>query len=640
MTSTQGHVESEIASRFPRPEELAARLAGSETPALLMATAHLTGDPSVLRPEWRPVTDRLPHGGLVPEQEAVVREFCLARLSRHATTSHPAPSRPDRELLQAIAEWAIGPVTEQELDCLDDALVMDGEDPDAPDWTLGEHQTRMRVAVIGAGLSGLLAGLRLKQAGIPFTIYEKSPEIGGTWYENTYPDCRVDVPSHIYTYSFRAQDWTSYFCRQEVVRRYLVDFATAHGLFEYVQFETEITDAVWNEQDACWTLRFHAPDGDGSESFSAFVSAVGQLNRPTIPDIPGRDSFKGPAFHSAQWDHSVDLTGKRIAVIGTGASALQFAPAIADRAAHVTIFQRTPPWLQPTPELRQEIPDDERWLMLNLPTYRAWYRFSLFAQKLHGQLAAATVDPDYPPTEQAVSQANDVLREQLTTSLLAQIEDAPWLRDVVVPHYPPGAKRIIRDDGTWIRTLQRDDVSLVSQGVVEITPDGVRSADGSVVEVDVILWGTGFKASEFLMPMRVRGEDGRDLHQTWGRDAAAFMGATVPGFPNMFMVYGPNTNVIVHANVVYFLERQIGYLMKSLQLLASRNYRAMSLRPKVFDEHQQALVEANSLRAWSWSHVNSWYKTANGRSPIMWPLSTAEFWAGTESARPEHYFLR
>ena len=179
-----------------------------------------------------------------------------------------------------------------------------------------------------------------------------------------------------------------------------------------------------------------------------------------------------------------------------------------------------------------------------------------------------------------------------------------------------------------------------SQGVVEITPDGVRSADGSVVEVDVILWGTGFKASEFLMPMRVRGEDGRDLHQTWGRDAAAFMGATVPGFPNMFMVYGPNTNVIVHANVVYFLERQIGYLMKSLQLLASRNYRAMSLRPEVFDEHQRALVEANSLRAWSWSHVNSWYKTVNGRSPIMWPLSTAEFWAGTESARPEHYFLR
>jgi 4-hydroxyacetophenone monooxygenase len=250
------------------------------------------------------------------------------------------------------------------------------------------------------------------------------------------------------------------------------------------------------------------------------------------------------------------------------------------------------------------------------------------------------VDPDYPPTERAVSAASDALRETLTASLLAQIGDAPWLEDVVVPRYPPAAKRVIRDDGTWIRTLKRDNVSVVTEAIAEITEDGVRTADGDLVEADVILWGTGFTASEFLMPMRVRGEGGRDLHETWDGDAAAYMGVTVPGFPNMFMVYGPNTNVIVHANLVYFLERQVGYLMKALRLQASGQYRAMSLRTDVFAEHQRVLVEANALRAWSWSHVNSWYKTANGRSPIMWPLSTAEFWAGTEAARPEHYVLR
>lgn len=633
---------NEPASRFPRPEELAAHLAGAEIPALLMTTAHLTGGPDVLRPEWRPVPDGLPRGGLGPAREAAAREFCLARLAAHAESGRPAATRPDRALLRAIAEWAIGPVTDQEVDCLDDALVLDGEDPDAPGWTLPEtgDGPAMRVAVIGAGVSGLLTGLRLKQAGVPFTIFEKSGEVGGTWYENTYPDCRVDVPSHIYTYSFVPYDWTSYFCRQDVVRQYLVAFAKEHGLLAHVRFGTEVTDAAWDEDAARWRLTVRGADGEGTESFSAFVSAVGQLNRPSIPDIPGRDSFRGPAFHSARWDHSVDLTGKRIAVIGTGASALQFAPAVADRAAHVTIFQRTPPWLQPTPELRQDIPADARWLMRHLPGYRAWYRFTLFAQKLHGQLAAAVVDPGYPPTERAVSAANDALRETLTASLLAQIGDAPWLEDVVVPRYPPAAKRVIRDDGTWIRTLKRDNVSVVTEAIAEITADGVRTAGGDLVEADVILWGTGFRASDFLMPMRVRGEGGRDLHESWHGNAAAYLGSTVPGFPNMFMVYGPNTNVIVHANLVYFLERQVGYLMKALRLLAGGRYRAMSLRPEVFAEHQRVLVEANALRAWGWSNVSSWYKNANGRSPIMWPLSTADFWAGTETASPEHYVLR
>jgi len=630
------------APRFPAPEELATHLAGAETPALLMTTAHLTGDPRILRPDWRPVASGLPRGGLEPEQEAAVRESCLARLAAHFTSGGPTPARPGRALLRSIAEWAIGPVSDQEVEVLDDALVMDGEDADAPDWTLADagDGRLMRVAVVGAGVSGLLTGLRLKQAEIPFTIFEKSSEIGGTWYENTYPDCRVDVPSHIYTYSFVPYDWASYFCRQDVVRQYLVAFAKEHGLLEHIQLSTDVTDAVWDEDGACWRLTVDGAEGSRIEAFSAFVSAVGQLNRPSIPDIPGRDTFAGPAFHSAQWDHSVDLTGKRIAVIGTGASALQFAPAVADRAAHVTIFQRTPPWLQPTPELRGEIPPDERWLMLHLPCYRAWYRFTLFAQKLHGQLAAAIVDPDYPPTERAVSAANDAMRETLTASVLVQIEDTPWLEDVVVPRYPPASKRVIRDDGTWIRTLKRDDVSVVTEAIAEITPDGVRTTGGALNEADVILWGTGFKASEFLMPMRVRGENGRDLHETWHGDAAAYMGVTVPGFPNMFMVYGPNTNVIVHANLVYFLERQVGYLTKALRLLVDGGHRAMSLRPEVFAAYQRVLVEANALRAWGWSNVSSWYKNPNGRSPIMWPLSTAAYWAGTETARPEHYILR
>jgi 4-hydroxyacetophenone monooxygenase len=535
----------------------------------------------------------------------------------------------------------IGPTSADIGGLLGGALVMDGEDPQAPTWTAPElaPDRRLSVAIVGTGFTGLMAALRMKQAGVPFVIFEKGTEVGGTWWENTYPDCRTDVHSHIYTYSFFPFDWPSYFGRQRVIMEYLRTFARENGLYEHIRFGTTVLDAAWQDDEQKWVVRTAEDAQEQIGVFDILVSAVGQLNRPSIPHIPGAQTFTGPAFHSAEWDHSVDLTGKRVAVVGTGASALQFAPATARIAEHVTIFQRTAPWLMPTPELRQDVGEDERWLMRELPLYRAYYRFSIFLPRAIGQLDVATVDPDYPPTERAISAKSEQLRQILTNSLLSQLDPDDPLVEHVIPDYPPGAKRIIRDDGTWIKTLKRDNVRVVSDGIERIDETGVWTRSGEHIPVDAILYGTGFSASDFLMPMTVTGVGGRDLHEFWDGDARAFFGITIPGFPNLFCLYGPNTGLVLHGNVVFFMECQANYLTEAIRLLLQSGSQSMDLRSDVFEEHSRIVDEANRLRAWGWSGVHSWYKNAKGRSPIMWPLPAQDYYDATRAPDPAHYRL-
>ncbi len=633
---------AESSVTLPNIEQLRSFIDSAETPALLMTVAHLTDDVDVLRDEWRPDANRLPQGNLDAATESEVRQFCLAKIEEFAASGAPVPPRPSERVLRAIGAWGLDGLSDEVTALLDQALVTDHEDRRAPSWTIDsvDPEREFRVAIIGAGISGLLAGLRMKQANIPFVIFEKGDEVGGTWYENTYPDCRTDVHSHIYAYSFFPYDWPSYFCRQSVILDYLRDFAKHFGLYEHIRFGVQVEGARWDDTAQHWSITTADRSGQfDTEEFNAVVSAVGQLNRPSIPNLPGIDTFEGPAFHSAEWDHSVDLTGKRVVVIGSGASALQFGPAAARSAEHVTIVQRTPPWLMPTEELRRDIDEEHRWLLRHLPLYRAYYRLTIFLPRVVGQLDAATVDPHYPPTERAVSAPGEEVRGMLEAYLLDQVGDDDWLVEHVMPDYPPGAKRIIRDDGTWIRTLKRDNVSIVKGGVARVDRGGVWTDTGEYIDADVILFGTGFNASDFLSTITVEGSGGQDLHETWNGHAGAFMGLTVPGFPNFFLMYGPNTNLVVHGNVVFFMECQAAYFTDSIRLLLEGKHAAMNLRPEIYDRYQRRMDEANSMRAWGWSGVNSWYKDANGRSPIMWPFTTKEYWEGTRAVRPEHYAL-
>ena len=628
-------------------DEIRRALDDAELPPLLPALAYITGDLNVLRPHLRPdpLLLALPQAGLSAEQQAEIRAIALAALIQFRDGgSLPAPLPSDAELLQ-IMEFAVGGGEMADyLGLLEEELAFRGEDRRGPGWRIAEVAPGVgfEVLIVGAGMSGLLAAHRLDQAGVPFVIVEKNPDVGGTWWENTYPGCRVDNPNHNYSYSFaQRHDWPYHYSTQAVLLEYFRRCAAAFGVRDRIRFETEVVSAAWSDADARWAVTVRASDGTTSViEANAVISAVGQLNRPSYPDIPGVGSFEGPAFHSARWDHSVDLAGKRVAVIGTGASAIQFIPEVAPQVAHLDVFQRTPPWLGPTPDYHDEVAPGLKWLYTHVPSYSELNRFYIFWRMGDGVLPGVRVDPAYEPKGEAVSELNALGRLLLVDYLNTEFGDRPDLLAQVVPHYPPGAKRGLRDNGIWARTLKRDNVALITEPIAAITPKGVRTADGVEHEVDVLIYGTGFTASKFLTPMTVTGRDGVDLHTEWGGDARAYLGITVPGFPNLFCLYGPNTNIVINGSIVYFSECGVRYILGCIKLVLEARAGALEVRREVHDEFNEAVDAENRMYAWGWSDVNSWYKNEHGRVAQNWPFTLLDYWKRTLQPDPGEYTLR
>jgi 4-hydroxyacetophenone monooxygenase len=613
---------------------------------LLAAVAYATGDLSVLQDDLRPDPTRLvePEGGVDPDRQAVARVLALEALRRFRDGgSVPAPPPGDPALRRILAFMVGEHMVDDYLPLFLEELSVHGDDLRAPDWTLAELAPNrpFRVAIIGAGMSGIAAAHRLRQAGVPFVVLEKDADVGGTWYENTYPGCRVDVANHFYSYSFaQRDDWPQHFSTQEVLLDYFRACADRLGVREHVRFETEVTSAEWNDANGSWTLCLRSPDGEETLEAQAIVSAVGQLNRPSFPDIPGRESFEGVSFHSARWRHDVDLgPTTRVAVIGTGASAVQFVPEIARSVGELSVFQRTAPWMIPSEDYHQEVSAQKRWLFRHVPSYTQWYRFWLFWQNAEGILPAAKVDPDWHG-DGSVSLLNDMVRQLLTAYTRDQFADRPDLVDKVLPAYPPVAKRVVRDDGTWPGALKRGNVALITTGIERITPTGVTTVDGVTHDVDVIIYGTGFKASQFLTPMKVVGRDGVDLHEQWDGDARAYLGITVPGFPNLFLLYGPNTNIVINGSIVYFSECEVHYVLGCLELLLSQpGHAALDVRPEVHDAYNRRIDEGNQNMVWGVSTVNTWYKNTKGRITQNWPFSLLDYWRETRTPNAADYEL-
>jgi 4-hydroxyacetophenone monooxygenase len=629
---------------------IAAALEDVSIPTLLLSLVHMTGDPSYIRGALRPQGLFLNEvqGYMSPDDKAEARRIALEVITRFRDGGCVLPdAQPDHALIKEMMSWLVcEDVPDEYVPMMLEEMGLDGVDARRVEMAAApDVRADFPVVVIGCGQSGLLAGIRLREAGIPFTIIEKNASVGGTWYENTYPGCRVDVGNHFYCYSFEPADhWTEYFAQQPELQRYFSDVMARHDIEPHVRWQTEVVAAAWDETAGIWqvTVRPAGTDGSADEVLTAraVISAVGQLNRPKLPDIPGRDTFAGPSFHSAQWDHSVDITGKRVALIGAGASGFQIAPAIADRVEHLTVFQRTAQWMFPNPAYHDKVGPGVQWALRHLPFYGGWYRFLLFWPGCDGGLRAAKVDPSWPHQERSVSENNELTRQIFTDWITSQVDNDPDLVAKVVPDYPATGKRTLQDNGSWLRTLTRDDVDLIREGIDHIEADAVVTTSGKRYEVDIIVYATGFQANKFLWPMDIVGRNGVHLAEQWGDSPSAYLGITMPNFPNLFCMYGPGTNLAHGGSLIFHSECQMRYISGCLDALMTGDHTTMEPKQDVHDayyeRHQRELLGL----VWSSPYIsNTWYKNGEGKIHVLSPWRLVDYWAWTKTPDLDDFVL-
>lgn len=457
------------------------------------------------------------------------------------------------------------------------------------------------VAIIGAGMSGLCMAMQLKKAGIEnFTIFEKSNGLGGTWHENTYPGCACDIPSHLYSYSFEPNpEWSHKWSGQREILDYFKTCADKYDISKKIKFSTEIISAIFDDKKGAWSLS--AANGEHYE-FKIVVFGVGQLNRPSMPAIPAIESFNGKTFHSAQWNHDIDLKGKKIACIGNGASAIQIVPEIAKTADQVTVFQRSANWILP----RGDKPYSDRikklfknnpiseWLYRNYIYWSHEIRYPILTQNSFFQKIA---------TKQASSNLQQVVRD-------------PTLLEKLTPNYPVGCKRILISD-EYFPTLTRPSVNVVNSPITTATPSGLTCQNGQSYDFDIIVYATGFKSTQFLAPIDIIGSNGQSLNYRWKNGAEAYFGVMVSGFPNLFLLYGPNTN-LGHNSIIYQVESQVQYVLKCIKEIKAKNLNHIDVDQSLMDEQNRKLqLELKNL-VWS-ENCGNWYKDNSGKITNNWP---------------------
>ncbi|HWE56251.1 MAG TPA: NAD(P)/FAD-dependent oxidoreductase [Acidimicrobiales bacterium] len=627
-------------------EEIAEALLDVSIPTLMLSLVHMSGDPELIRGRLKPAGLFLNEvqGFMSEEDKAEARALALPIIADYRDRGCPEPEPISGQLLQEMMSWiACEEVPLEYVPMLMEEMELDGADARRTGEAVADGRSDFPVVVIGCGESGLLAGVRLKEAGIPFTIIEKNAGPGGTWYENSYPGARVDVGNHFYCYSFEPSDmWTEYFARQPELQAYFQSVMTKHGVDAHVRWETEVIALAWDDGAGIWRLGLRAEDGTESTiEARAVISAVGHLSRPHLPDLPGRDSFAGPWFHSARWDHSIDLTGKRVGLIGAGASGFQIAPSIAGQVEHLTVFQRTAQWMFPNPNYHATVGPGVRWALRHLPFYGRWYRFLIFWPACDHGLTASRVDPDYPDQQRAVSELNDFTRQHFTDWIVSQVGDDEELLAKVLPDYPATGKRTLQDNGSWLQTLRRDNVELVRTSIDRIEPDAVVTTDGTRHPVDVIVYATGFFSNRYLYPMTITGRDGTDLREMWGERPAAHLGITVPGFPNLFMMYGPGTNLVHGGSLIFHSECQMRYISGCLEALIAGGHRDMEPKPEVYEDWHRRTVAEISQFVWAQPSIrHSHFKNALGEIHTLSPWRLVDYWTWTKTPDLAEFVIR
>lgn len=616
-------------------------------PALMCSMVHMTGDPSWIRGEIRPRVAILNNyeSGLTSDEQAEIRSRAVPVIAKWRDAGCPEPQVPSPELVKELMDFmAAAPVDPAVVPMFADDLHFDGADSGAITWK-DEISPNVRnafhVVVIGCGESGLLTGIRLDQAGIPYTIVEKTDGPGGTWRDNRYPGARVDIGSHFYCYSFEPSDhWSEYFCRQPELRAYFERVMRKYRVDEKCRFNTEVLKATWNETTATWSVEVRTPDG-GTDVIEAnvVVSGTGALNAPRMPDIPGMEEFNGPSFHSARWPDGLDLAGKRVAQIGAGASGFQIAPTIADEVAHLDIYQRTAQWMFPNMNYHREVPEGDVWAMRHLPFYARWFRFLMFYPASGLSIEGSRVDPTWhDPEGRSISQASFERRGIFENWITSHLEGQPDLIEKSMPHYPPSAKRMLQDNGSWLKCLVKPNVELIKTGIERVVADGVVTEDGEHHLADVIVYATGFRHNDYLFPMTIIGRKGISLREQFGEEPTAYLGISIPNFPNLFCLYGPGTNLAHGASLIFQSECQVNYVMSAIYELLSSDHRAMEPKTEVHDRYVETYESEIGQMVWAHPTVkHSHFKNKDGKIYTLSPWPIPDYWEWTRKVNPEEY---
>jgi 4-hydroxyacetophenone monooxygenase len=589
----------------------------------------LTGDPAIARIEVKKVMRGY------YETSAPVHEEDVALLRRKAADflksyrdagAGPIDSGPPERLHESINLGLGDTIPEEDIGLYTEELALDP-------WTRGlewrsapdpERLKHFSVTIIGAGMGGLNMAAQLKHAGINFTLIEKNSGVGGTWHENRYPGARVDTPSRSYTHIFGVNfGRPNPFCAWTENEKYLNWVADNFELRDRIIVNTEVRSLTWDETDGMWEIRVQGPDGQRVMRSRAVVTSVGFLNRPNIPEIEGQAEFQGQSWHTARWPQGMDLRGKRVAVIGTGCTGYQTIPEIALEAAHVTIFQRTPQWLFGVAGYRKPFPKQVGWLDRNLPYYTNFMRARAAYNAWFWRMT--TVDPEFDDPY-ACSASNKAARDECIAFLHSKLDD-PELIATMTPEHPVWSARAVVVDPEYsvLDAIRRDHVTLVTSGIKRIGRTSIEAADGTWHDADVIVYATGFRATDYLFPMQVTGRGGKTLEALWADGGArAYLGCMMPGFPNLWSIYGPNTNGAL--NVAAFHEMTAFYAMQCMEKLILENQRTIEVKEEPYWRYNRMIDDLNNQRVWSDPRADNYYWSKHGRSVTQNPLTGTAMW--------------
>ena len=604
-------------------------------PTLLMVLVQMTGDTRWLDAPYQinrqsGMGDN-DSGGLDATLQAEVRTTAIEAIRAWQNGKPLAIEDPPPELLVRMLSNAMGERVPDEYGEFTAAQLSQNTrvvDPiHAPD--------DFRVLVVGSGATGMCAAVHLQQAGIPFSVVEKHDRVGGVWYENNYPGAGVDTPNHLYSFSFVSYDWPMYFALRDDLQTYMEHVAKEFDLLEHIRLRTEVVKADWNDAEKHWNVTLEHGGVQTTEKANVVLSATGIFNPPVWPNIPGVGDFKGPTFHTSDWPQDLSLADKNVAVIGNGASAMQICPEIQNEVASLTIYQRSTHWAAPFDQFRKVVPDPVRYLLREVPLYRAWYRVRLgwtFNDRMHEALQK---DPDWIHPDRSLNAINDAHRTFFTRYIEQELGDRKDLLEKVLPPYPPFGKRMLMDNG-WYRMLRNEKVELIDRPIVEITETEIKTQTEATTP-DVLVIATGFDVLNFGTAFEARGRSGQTLTERWGDNASAYLGTAIPDFPNLFMLYGPNTQPGHGGSLLFVIERQMHYIMDMLKQMCEQGLSDVEIRSDVHAQYNQAVDAAHEKMVWTHPGMQTYYRNSQGRVVVNFPWRNVDLFEMTKQVNLEEY---